>query len=136
MLSTGYRAAAVGIAAFLFAVNATAHHSGAMFDDKKSATIAGTVKSFQWTNPHCWIQVLVHGQQTAIEWSVEMGSVSQLFRGGWKPGTLKVGDKIKIVIHPMRDGTNGGLFVSASRADGKPIGTPANNADLRSVEAH
>ncbi len=43
--------------------------------------------------------------------------------GGWKPGTLEAGDKITVVIHPMRDGTKGGLFVSAVGADGKPIGT-------------
>ena len=93
-----------------------------MFDDTKSTTIAGSVKAFQWTNPHCWIQILVPGQQSPTEWSVEMGSPSQLFRGSWKPGTLKVGDKIRVIIHPMRDGTNGGLFVSATREDGQPIG--------------
>jgi len=100
-----------------------------MFDDKKSTTIEGTVKAFQWTNPHCWIQVLVPGQQAPTEWSVEMGSPSQLFRGGWKPGTLKVGDKIRVVIRPTRDGTNGGLFVSVTREDGQPLGTLANSAN-------
>lgn len=109
-------------AAMSIASIASAHHSGAMFDDKISATLAGTVKQFQWTNPHCWIQVLVPGKQGATEWSVEMGSPSQLFKGGWKPKTLKVGDNIVVVIHPMRDGTNGGLFISAKGEDGKPIG--------------
>jgi hypothetical protein len=118
-----------GIPALLIALNAVAHHSGAMFDDKKSTTIEGTVKAFQWTNPHCWIQVLVPGQQAPTEWSVEMGSPSQLFRGGWKPGTLKVGDKIRVVIRPTRDGTNGGLFVSVTREDGQPLGTLANSAN-------
>jgi hypothetical protein len=92
-----------------------------MFDDDKSVTLAGTVKSFQWTNPHCWIQLLVRGDSGSIEWSVEMGSPSVLFRAGWKPGTLQAGEKITVVIHPMRDGTPGGLFVSASGVDGKPF---------------
>ena len=105
----------------LFALNAVAHHSGAMFDDKKSVSIAGTVKTFQWTNPHCWIQVLVPGQEAPTEWSIEMGSPSALVRGGWKPASLKAGDKIKIVIRPMRDGSNSGLFLSATRDDGQPI---------------
>ncbi len=61
---------------------AMAHHSGAMFDDKLSVTLAGTVRQFQWTNPHCWIQVLVDEKSGPAEWSVEMGSPSQLFRGG------------------------------------------------------
>jgi hypothetical protein len=112
----------VGVAALLFAVAGSAHHSGAMFDSQKSMTLTGTVKAFQWTNPHCWIQVLVRGEQGPTEWSVEMGSPSQLYRGGWKQTTVKPGDTITVVIHPMRDGTRGGLFVSASDKDGKPIG--------------
>jgi hypothetical protein len=94
-----------------------------MFDDKLSVTLIGTVKQFQWTNPHCWIQVLVPDKSGPVEWSVEMGSPSQLFRGGWKPKTVHVGDKIVVVVHPMRDGTKGGVFVSATRGDGTPFGS-------------
>jgi hypothetical protein len=94
-----------------------------MFDNKTSMTLTGTVKAFQWTNPHCWIQVLVPGAQGPTEWSVEMGSPSQLYRGGWKQGTVKPGDTITVVVHPMRDGTKGGLFMSAVGKDGKPLGT-------------
>jgi hypothetical protein len=106
----------------LSALQAIAHHSGAMFDDRTTITLAGTVKTFQWSNPHCWVQILVPGRSGLVEWSVEMGSPSQLFRGGWRPRTVQVGEKIVVVVHPMRDGTNGGLFVSATGEDGKPIG--------------
>jgi hypothetical protein len=112
----------VGVAALLCALQGFAHHSGAMFDSQTSTTLTGTVKVFQWTNPHCWIQVLVPGEQGPTEWSVEMGSPSQLYRWGWRQGTVKPGDTITVVIHPMRDGTKGGLFVSAIGKDGKPIG--------------
>jgi hypothetical protein len=98
-----------------------AHHSGAMFDDGKSVTLSGTVRAFQWTNPHCWIQVVVTGAKGAEEWSVEMGAPIELFRGGWRPGTLKAGDRISVVIRPMRDGTRGGLYVSATDANGKRL---------------
>lgn len=101
---------------------AVAHHSGAMFDDQKSITLSGTVKEFQWTNPHCWIQMLVQTENGPVEWSVEMGAIFELYRGGWRPGTLKQGDKITVVINPARDGTNGGIYVSAIGADGKPLG--------------
>ena len=100
-----------------------AHHSAAMFDDKSSVTLIGTVKQFQWTNPHCWIQVLVPDEAGPVEWSVEMGSPSQLYRGGWKPTTVHVGDKIVVVVHPMRDGTKGGGFVSATHGDGTQFGS-------------
>ena len=97
------------------------HHTGAIFDDKKSTTLSGTVKAFQWTNPHCWIQLIVAGEQGSAEWSVEMGSPSQLFHGGWKPKSVQPGDKITVVVHPMRDGTTAGLFMSATFADGRAI---------------
>ena len=105
----------------LTAAPSFAHHSGAMFDDHKSVTLSGTVRVFQWTNPHCWIQLLVPGDREPTEWSVEMGSPSQLFQGGWRPKSLQAGDKITVIVHPMRDGTNGGLFMSATMADGGPI---------------
>jgi hypothetical protein len=109
--------------AFLFSavlllatLRAGAHHSGAMFDDDKSTTLTGTVKAFQWTNPHCWIQVTVPGETGSIEWSIEMGAPVELFRNGWRPGTLRAGDRITVTIHPVRDGTRGGLYVSATVA--------------------
>jgi hypothetical protein len=101
---------------------AAAHHSGAMFDDQKSMTLTGTVRLFQWTNPHCWIQLVVPAEKGFAEWSVEMGAPMELYRNGWRPGTLKVGDKITVVIRPMRDGSSGGLYVSAVAADGTPYG--------------
>lgn len=130
MLKAGGLESLIGIGAFAISCNAVAHHSGAMFDDKSSVTVAGTVKAFQWTNPHCWIQVLVPGEPFPIEWSIEMGSPSQLFRGGWRPGSLKAGDKIVAIIRPMRDGTHGGLFMSAQRENGQPI---SSNVELPSA---
>ena len=109
-------------AAVLLAVKAVAHHSGALFDDAKTLTLVGTVKAFQWSNPHCWIQVLVPGEPRAAEWSVEMGSPSVMFSAGWRPGTLLEGEPITVVVHPTRDGSHGGLFVSATDAAGKAFG--------------
>jgi hypothetical protein len=113
-----------GLAAAVLAVEALAHHSGALFDDARTLTLVGTVRAFQWSNPHCWIQVLVPGEPSAAEWSVEMGSPSVMFRAGWKPGTLREGQQITVVVHPTRDGSHGGLFVSATDADGRPLGGP------------
>lgn len=96
-----------------------------MFDDTKSVTLSGTVKEFQWTNPHCWIQLLVPGESEATEWSVEMGAPFELYRAGLRPSTVKTGDRLMIVVHPMRDGSHGGIFVSAMGPDGKPFGKVA-----------
>jgi hypothetical protein len=47
-----------------------------------------------------------------------------VIRTGLRPGSLQPGDKITVVIHPIRDGGPAGLFVSATGPDGKPLGTP------------
>jgi hypothetical protein len=105
---------------------ASAHHSFAMFDVNKPTTLTGTVKELQWTNPHCFIQVLVAGEGDAKgaqdEWSIEMASPGQLIRGGWRPGTIRPGDTITLVIFPMRDGSRGGTYVSGTGPNGK-LGT-------------
>lgn len=119
------RGVLIGFAALALVLPAAAHHSSAMYDQDKSLTLKGAVKAFQWTNPHCWIQVLVSGSDGDKEWSVQMGPPSNLYRDGWRPGTLKVGDTISVVVHPMRDGTPGGLWISGTAADGKSIGSVA-----------
>src|SRR5215471_4117044 len=105
-----------------------AHHSAAMFDPTKEITLTGTVKEFQWTSPHCWIQVLVadpeHPNAAPEEWGIEMDNPMGLSRHGWKPASLKAGDNVVVVAHPLRDGTRGGQVVSVSK-DGKPIGNAA-----------
>ena len=62
------------------------------------------------------------------EWSVELGSPGQLYRNGWRPGSLQVGEQLTVVINPLRDGSAGGIYVSATAADGKPIGAPRAKA--------
>jgi hypothetical protein len=111
----------LSLSGLLMALPAVAHHSFGMFDNRKEQTLVGTVKEFQWTNPHCFIQILVPGDQSTAEWSVEMGSTAALYRLGWRPSALGPGDKITLVIHPMRDGTTGGAFVSVA-PDGRQLG--------------
>ena len=102
---------------------ALAHHSFALFDLGKEVTVSGTVKELQWTNPHCWIQLLVPNNDSTVEWSIEMGSPLEMLRGGWRPTTIKPGDKIEVTLHPLRDGKSGGSFVTAKFADGRAIST-------------
>ena len=69
---------------------ALAHHSFAMFDRDKPIALAGTVKDFQWTNPHVWIQVLVpDAKGVDQEWGVECTSVNFMRRQGWERDSLK-----------------------------------------------
>lgn len=106
-----------------FASVAGAHHSFSMFIMEKEVTINGTVKEFQWTNPHIWIQVIVpDADGKTVEWSIEGNSPSTLSRQGWTKRSLKPGDPITMVVHPMRDGSPGGSIVKVMTADGKVVG--------------
>jgi hypothetical protein len=114
-----------GIAFALSAMPALAHHSFAMFDAEKKLTLEGTVKEFQWTNPHSWILMTVDNAQGQPEqWAIEMGGPGGLARQGWVPKTLTPGMKIKTIIHPLRDGTNGGQFMAVTLPDGTQMGNP------------
>jgi Family of unknown function (DUF6152) len=113
------------VAVAMSAIPALAHHSFAMFDAEKKVTLEGTVKEFQWTNPHSWILITVANAQGQPEqWAIEMGGPSGLARQGWVPKTLTPGMKVKTVIHPLRDGTAGGQFMAITLPDGSQMGNP------------
>jgi hypothetical protein len=113
-------------AVFLLAGPALAHHSFAMFDYNKDVTLVGEVKELQWTNPHIHLFVNVaDGKGGAAEWDVEGGTPSNLRRNGWARDVVKPGEKISVVVHPLKNGKSGGQLVKASRADGTTIGTNA-----------
>jgi hypothetical protein len=112
------------IALSLSATAAAAHHSGAMFDAQKTVNLNGTVRQFEWTNPHSWLQVVVAKAGGGTEeWSIELASPNVLGHRGWKPNTLKTGDKLTVAIHPLREGGLGGSFIRATLADGTVIDT-------------
>lgn len=114
------RTAAIGL--LTFCGIASAHHSFAMFNPKTEVTLKGTVREFQFTNPHCWIQLLVPGPNgTTTEWSIEMGAPAHVVASGWTRKTVKPGDKISVVIHPLRNGAKGGSFISASDSNGHKL---------------
>ena len=102
-----------------------AHHSFAMFDDKNLVALAGTVKEVQWTNPHTWLQLLVIENSQPVEYSIEGQSPNGLMRLGWKKNTIKAGDKISVVIAPLKDGRKGGALIKVTLPDGRTLATYA-----------
>ncbi|MDB6042488.1 MAG: hypothetical protein JWM63_1039 [Gammaproteobacteria bacterium] len=98
---------------------ASAHHSFAMFDRTKEVKLDGTVKEWQFTNPHSWLQLFVIENGTPVEYGIEGSSVNTLLRIGWGPKTFKPGDKVSVIINPLRDGTKAGAFVKATLPDGR-----------------
>jgi hypothetical protein len=107
----------------LAALPMVAHHSFVMFDTSKQVTLEGTVTSFQWTNPHAYIEIDAVGADGGSKhWSVEMGSPSILMKSGWKFSTLKKGDKVTVILNPLKTGDPGGLLVQANLSDGRKLG--------------
>jgi hypothetical protein len=100
---------AVGGALAAATLPASAHHSFAMYEPK-TVTFKGVVKSFQWTNPHSIIWVLLDPQSGGEpqEWSIETTSPGVLTRSGWTRHSLNPGDRVSIEFSPLRDGSHGG----------------------------
>jgi hypothetical protein len=116
------------------AAPALAHHSFAMFDQRKIVTLEGTVTEFQWTNPHAFIEL---DEGVRRHWSIELNSPNNLKRQGWNRASLRPGDKIAVRIAPLRNGRSGGLFLDLTKADGTVLdsglpknGTPVNVPQL------
>ena len=115
------RLSILGLAAI--AIPVSAHHSFAMFDNSKPMNLEGTVKEFQWTNPHTWIQLMVTAPDGKVtEWSIEGGSPNGLRRQGWRADSIKSGDKVKVRINPLKSGEAGGSLVNVTYPDGRVLG--------------
>lgn len=98
---------------------ASAHHSPTMFDIAQELEITGTVRQFQWANPHCYIQLVADDGE---EWSFEMAAPYGLMAQGWTRTTLKSGDKVRITYSPLRRGGRSGLVIAAEMRDGTQLG--------------
>jgi hypothetical protein len=112
-------AGVLGLAAVV-AVPAFAHHSAVMFDDQKEITVTGTVKEFQYTNPHSWLLVDVKDDKGNVTtWGFEAEGPSTLTRAGIRKSDFAPGTEITITGNPMRDGRPAAAWIRATRGDGK-----------------
>ena len=110
----------MGAALAIVAIPALAHHSAAMFEEKKTITVEGVVKEFQFTNPHSWLLVDVTDKSGKVTtWGFEAEGPSTLQRAGIRPSEFPVGTKLTITGRPMKDGRPAAIWESAVRADGK-----------------
>jgi hypothetical protein len=118
------------------AAPAVSHHSAAMFEPEKVVTLNGTVKEFEYTNPHSWLYVLVRDEQ-GVEtlWGFEAEGPSALMRAGIRKNSLEPGDRVMVRTRPLRDGRPAGAWVTVTKSDGTvlnprpapvPVAAPAN----------
>jgi hypothetical protein len=112
------------IAAVSLGGQALAHHSSSMFDRTKPTMIKGTIKSFEWSNPHSWAYIMVprtDGSGAVDEWRIEGGSPNILARQDerWGHDTLKPGDMVTLTIFPERSGKLMGTLQGVTFASGE-----------------
>ena len=110
----------VGSAVVNTPLRGLAHHSATMFEEKKTITVEGVVKEFQYTNPHSWLLVDVKDKSGKVTtWGFEAEGPSTLQRAGIRPSDFRPGTKLTITGRPMRDGTPAAIWETAVREDGK-----------------
>jgi hypothetical protein len=124
----GRRGILLGMALGWIAIGTSqAHHSTSTYDSSKTLQLTGVVKTFEWTNPHNWLELLVtdsSGQD--VKWVIEAGTPNVNRRMGWTGSDLNEGDKVEVSIHPKRDGTPNGTLVTVRLPDGKSLNGPAS----------
>jgi hypothetical protein len=119
---TRMRTVTAALAAVIAAASTPlAHHSAAMFEEKRTITVEGVVTKFEYTNPHSWLWVDVAGTDgKVVTWGFEAEGPSTLQRAGIRPSEFPAGTKVTITGRPMKDGRPAAIWVNAVRArDGK-----------------
>ena len=87
-----------------------AHHGYSVYDLKKTATLNGTIASFDWDNPHCLIHIDGMAENGQIQhWTLELPSPFTMTRKGWAKDSLKPGDQATVETHPARNGAAIGI---------------------------
>jgi hypothetical protein len=93
-----------------------------MYNMASSVTVTGTVKRFEWTNPHAFIYVdVVNDKGEAVEWEVEMMSLNHLRAFGWMRTTVKPGDRISCTGGQAKSGALSMISGFIELPDGRKI---------------
>ena len=102
---------------------AQAHPSfAAQYDSNKQVTLQGTITKVEWMNPHAYFYVDVADEKGRVEnWAVEGGAPNVLYREGWKPTSLKAGDKVTSMGSRAKNGSNQINATSFKLPDGRCV---------------
>jgi len=105
-----------------FSLQASAHHSTAIYDSDNPIELKGRVVEWQFTNPHTFIILAVEDNNgEEVIWSLEGGNTSLVFRRGWTPESLQPGDELIVTVRPLHSGAPGGNYSDVRNADGTPF---------------
>lgn len=106
---------------------ALAHHSFAPYESTLQIKLSGVVTEFRWVNPHVYIEIDAADEKTGEKrhWLIEGASTSILNRAGWKFNMIKPGDRITVIVSPLRNGEPAALLKQITLADGRKFSNGA-----------
>lgn len=106
---------------------ALAHHSFAPYESTLQIKLSGVVSEFKWVNPHVYIEIDAADEKTGEKrhWLIEGASTSILNRAGWKFNMIKPGDRITVIVSPLRNGEPAALLKQITLADGRKFSNGA-----------
>jgi hypothetical protein len=114
---------------------AVAHHSFAPYESTLQIKLSGVVSEFKWVNPHVYIEIDATDEKTGEKrhWLIEGASTSILNRAGWKFNMIKPGDRITVIVSPLRTGEPAALLKQITLADGRKFsnGAAAGRATIQ-----
>ena len=113
---------------------AAAHHSFAPYEPDVQFQLDGVVTKYQWLNPHVYIEMdVTDGRGETKHWLIEGANPGILNRVGWKWNMLAAGDRISVIVSPLRNGEPGALLKALRLEDGREFsnGGPAGPARIQ-----
>jgi DNA/RNA endonuclease YhcR with UshA esterase domain len=104
----------------LSATIASPHHSfSAVYDDKRSVTVSGTVTQFRFVNPHALLYMDVTDDSgTVAKWVVEFAGRLNLSEVGWTAQSVVPGERVTVTGNPTHTPSLQLAFVKLMKADG------------------
>ena len=129
-----YLLVSASLVAFFFTC-VEAPHSPAAFDMTQVVAFEGTITSFEWKNPHVYLEI-EDSEQTV--WLVETDATPVLTRNGWSQDSFAPGDEVVVRVQPDKDpAKKHGLLLSILGPDGVTLAraSRAQQADSASPVA-
>lgn len=106
---------------FLLSVGLLAHHGTSTYDMNTEISLTGTVKEWTFGNPHTWLWLDVPGSSRSEEWSIESAPPNYLTGQGWSAATLKAGERVTVLISPLKSEPKRGILLEVKRSSGETL---------------